>query len=169
MSFAPRVAMPDGYLGAPGGPFIAAIGAHLSPRTAAARASFVSALNAGRIDAATKEMLRIHNAGVSDCEFCKNVRYTVDGARVLDEGAVDAVTSRDRAGFPPREQAALELAEAFFGEPPAATTGTRERLRAHYSDAEIVELLLTLVRSRSGSTALIALGLEPEEMPTTLV
>jgi alkylhydroperoxidase family enzyme len=49
------------------------------------------------------------------------------------------------------------------------TDEQRTALKAHFSDAEIVELALGVGLFLAMSKVLINLGLEPESMPTTLI
>jgi hypothetical protein len=67
-----------------------------------------------------------------------------------------------------RYKRTLELADAFLdaGGPPPAEV--QERLRAEFSDADLVELTLALAMFHGFSKMLIVLGLEPEEMDTTI-
>ena len=46
---------------------------------------------------------------------------------------------------------------------------TRQQLQAHYTDAQIVELVLGVGLFMGMSKVLITLGLEPEEMPVTVL
>lgn len=66
------------------------------------------------------------------------------------------------------ESAALQLTDAIIGVPRPLARETRELLQRHYSDAEIVELALGVGLFMGMSKLLITLGLEPEEMETTL-
>jgi alkylhydroperoxidase family enzyme len=57
----------------------------------------------------------------------------------------------------------------MIGDPHSLTDEQRNALRAHYTDAEIVELTLGVGLFLAMSKVLINLGLEPESMPTTLM
>lgn len=71
--------------------------------------------------------------------------------------------------LPPAETAILELTDAIIGRPQSLSDATRIQLKAHYSDAQIVELVLGVGLFMGMSKVLITLGLEPEEMPVTLM
>lgn len=64
--------------------------------------------------------------------------------------------------------AALELTDVLIGMPRPLTPELQAKLRQHYSDAEVVEMALGVGLFLGMSKLLIALGLEPEDMETTL-
>jgi alkylhydroperoxidase family enzyme len=71
--------------------------------------------------------------------------------------------------LPEREAAALELTDAIIGVPKPLDPELRDRLRAQFSDAQIVELALGVGLFLGMSKVLINLGLEPESMPVTVL
>jgi alkylhydroperoxidase family enzyme len=71
--------------------------------------------------------------------------------------------------LPEREAAALALTDALIGVPRPLEESTRERLRAQFNSAEIVELALGVTLFLGMSKVLINLGLEPESMPLTVL
>ncbi|MCC5874220.1 MAG: hypothetical protein JJU22_17600 [Gammaproteobacteria bacterium] len=64
--------------------------------------------------------------------------------------------------------AALELTDVLIGMPRPLSPELQAKLRQHYSDAEVVEMALGVGLFLGMSKLLIALGLEPEAMETTL-
>ncbi len=71
--------------------------------------------------------------------------------------------------LPPAETAILALTDAIIGRPQSLDEATRQQLKAHYSDAQIVELVLGVGLFMGMSKVLITLGLEPESMPVTVM
>ena len=69
----------------------------------------------------------------------------------------------------PAETAALKLTDAIIGLPQSLSEESRAALKANFSDAQIVELALGVGMFMGMSKVLINLGLEPEEMPLTIV
>jgi alkylhydroperoxidase family enzyme len=67
------------------------------------------------------------------------------------------------------ESAALQLTDAIIGNPRSLSEATRQALKANYSDSEIVEMALGVGMFMGMSKVLINLGLEPEDMPVTIV
>ena len=61
------------------------------------------------------------------------------------------------------------MTDALIGLPGALEASTREQLREHFSDAEIVELALGVGLFLGMSKVLITLGLEPDQMDTTVM
>jgi alkylhydroperoxidase family enzyme len=71
--------------------------------------------------------------------------------------------------LPPGEAAALKLTDAIIGAPGRLDAYTKAALKAGFSDAEIVEIALGVGCFLGMSKVLIMLGLEPEEMPVTVL
>ena len=69
----------------------------------------------------------------------------------------------------PEETSALELTDAIIGMPGRLTHTQQQTLKSHFSDAEIVELSLGVGLFLGMSKVLIALGLEPDDMPVTVL
>lgn len=64
--------------------------------------------------------------------------------------------------------AALELTDVLIGMPRPLSPELQSKLQRHYTDAQVVEMALGVGLFLGMSKLLIALGLEPEEMDTTL-
>ena len=71
--------------------------------------------------------------------------------------------------LPEAETAILQLTDAIIGRPQSLSEATKQLLKAHYSDAQIVELTLGVGLFLGMSKVLINLGLEPQDMPVTLM
>lgn len=69
----------------------------------------------------------------------------------------------------PKEAAALALTDALIGDPDSLATASRDALLAHFDDGELAELALGVGLFFGLSKVLVALGLEPESMPTTVL
>ncbi len=94
------------------------------------------------------------------------------GARTqgLDEAQV-ALIDDDHASstLPAHERAALKLADAIVGTPRPLSADATAELRAHFSAAQVAELAFGLGLFHGLSKALIIMGLEPEDMPITVL
>ena len=71
--------------------------------------------------------------------------------------------------LPERHKKALVLADAFLGASGPPPEQDQVRLRAEFSEPELVELGIGLALFHGFSKMLIALGLEPEHMDTTIL
>jgi alkylhydroperoxidase family enzyme len=74
-----------------------------------------------------------------------------------------------RSALPARERAALKLADAIVGTPQPLSADASAELRAHFSAAEAAEIAFGLGLFHGLSKALIIMGLEPEDMPVTVL
>ncbi len=97
------------------------------------------------------------------------MRFDSARAAGLTEGKVEQITDGYETTLPPREAAALALTDAIIGIPRSPDDNLQQALKAHYSEAEIVELALGVGLFLGMSKVLINLGLEPEDMPVTVV
>ena len=82
---------------------------------------------------------------------------------------MDLVADGYETVLPEAQAAALQLTDAIIGVPQALSEASIAALKAHFSDAEIVELALGVGLFMGMSKVLICLGLEPEAMTTTVV
>ena len=69
----------------------------------------------------------------------------------------------------PDECAALELTDALIGMPGPLSQSQIENLQSHFTPAELVEISLGVGLFLGMSKVLITLGLEPEDMPITVM
>jgi alkylhydroperoxidase family enzyme len=88
----------------------------------------------------------------------------------LSEEQVDHIADGyETSPLPACEIAALRLTDAIISDPRPAGVTLQTALRQHFSDAQIVELGLGVGLFMALSKVMITLGLEPENMPTTVV
>jgi alkylhydroperoxidase family enzyme len=97
------------------------------------------------------------------------VRFDSARAAGLSEDKVDQIVDGYEQVLSPAETAALQLTDAIIGRPQSLSDESRQALKANYSDAEIVEMALGVGMFMGMSKVLINLGLEPEQMPVTVV
>ena len=67
------------------------------------------------------------------------------------------------------ETAAIAFTDALIGDPHRLSDDLRAELAAHYSNEQIVEMALGVGLFLGMSKVLINLGLEPEQMDTTII
>lgn len=73
------------------------------------------------------------------------------------------------SGLSERHKAALILADAYLHESGAPTPEQQAQIRAHFTEEQIVEIGATLALVHGLAKVLIVLGLEPEQMPVTVI
>jgi alkylhydroperoxidase family enzyme len=97
------------------------------------------------------------------------VRFDSARAAGLLEDKVDGIADGYEERFDPAEVAALRLTDAIIGDPRSLDPAVRSALAQAFTPAEIVELALGVGLFLGMSKVLINLGLEPEEMPVTVI
>lgn len=68
-----------------------------------------------------------------------------------------------------KEAAALALTDLLINVPKEPDAQLADSLREHFEDAELAELMLGVGLFLGMSKVLITLGVEPEDMPTTVI
>jgi AhpD family alkylhydroperoxidase len=125
----------------------------------------------GVLDHPTKEMARLRNARVTDCSFCRSVRF--EQART--DGLVEELVDEIRDGYQSstrlseRQKAVLRFTDAFLRDPGGEHAALRDELRKHFSAQEIVELAAGVALFMGFSKIAVALGQAPQNMPVTVL
>jgi AhpD family alkylhydroperoxidase len=101
-----------------------------------------SVLYEGLLPHKLKEMCRIRISVAHRCGYCSTVRSHVARAEGLSEELVHEVLGDlSSPRLAPRERAALQYADLFkSGDDAIDSDAVYERLRAHFSEEEIIEL-----------------------------
>ena len=92
------------------------------------------------------EAARITIARINDCQLClgwrsgRDTPSRVDQADEVDEAFYEQIRNRDYAGLTEREQLCAEFAELFATDHLSMDDAFWARLHAAFTDAEIVEL-----------------------------
>ena len=68
-----------------------------------------------------------------------------------------------------RQKAALRWTDAVLGDPGRVPADVRDVVKQYLTPAELLELTMALALFHGLSRVLISLGLEPEQMETTIV
>jgi hypothetical protein len=136
--------------------------AEAAPELGAAQAHFQKVAYPGSVDLVTRELLRILSGRLSHCMLCRNLRLNAAIDRGFDESMVRHLEDPSHSDLPPRQQVVLRLTHAFLTAPETFSAADWSELRTYYSDEQVAELLLDLVRFRPGSKLMVAGGFEPE-------
>jgi alkylhydroperoxidase family enzyme len=122
----------------------------------------------GILDHSIKELCRVYVSRSVKCEYCGNQRSERGRREGLEEGKYDELLNFESSEtFSDREKAALAYAEAiaWTGE---ADDALWERLNAHFTDAELVELGCMIGLTLGQQSWLRLLNIEHHEvMPGT--
>jgi alkylhydroperoxidase family enzyme len=98
------------------------------------------------------------------------VRFAVARSEGLAEDQVDLIDDGyGDSNLSARDKATLTLTDAIIGDPRSLTPAQRDAIRGELRDPEIVEVALGVGLFMGLSKVLITLGLEPDEMDTTVV
>lgn len=118
-----------------------------------------------------KEIARMRNARITDCGFCRNVRFSSAVEDGLDERSVDDITDDYETSelLSAREKAVLRFTDAMIHDPALMTPATADELKQHFSNEQIAELGLGVTLFLALAKVLITMGLEPESMERTVL
>ena len=118
-----------------------------------------------------KEVARMRNARVTECGFCRNVRFDKAVAEGLGEEVVDDITDGYETSdkLNDTEKAVLKFTDALIHDPDLLTGDARAALQRHLTPAQIAELGLGVTLFLALAKALITMGLEPEVMDRTVL
>jgi alkylhydroperoxidase family enzyme len=107
------------------------------------------------LDPVTTELVRLRGARAHDCRICQS-RLSLRAVESAGDARLFDVDT-DTSALPERQQAALALADAVIWQPTAIEAALVARVRAELTDAEIVEIVLDLVRNAANKIA-VSLG-----------
>jgi alkylhydroperoxidase family enzyme len=107
------------------------------------------------LDPVTTELVRLRGARAHDCRICQS-RLSLRAVETAGDDAVFAADA-DTDALTDRQRTALALADAVIWQPTAIDDDLVERVRRDLSDAEIVEIVLDLVRNAANKIA-VSLG-----------
>lgn len=127
--------------------------------------------NSDLVSARTKELCRMRNARITQCGFCRQVRFDKPFREGLDEAAIADVTDDYAQSdvLSVAEKAALRFTDALIHDPALFDGTARAELHRHFTPAQIEELGIGIAMFLALAKVLITLGLEPDEMGTTVL
>jgi hypothetical protein len=112
------------------------------------------------VDPLTTELVRLRCARLHDCRNCKSLRIVAAIEAGFDEEIGRKIDSYESSDLEPKHKAALRLADAMIFTPGNVDPDLGDELRKYFTDAQIGELCLDVVKW-SVQKALVALRLEP--------
>jgi hypothetical protein len=142
--------------------FAALFGANpLQPQPARAAGSLWEALEATFaavarrrvLDPLTTEIVRLRGARAHNCRLCKSLRNVRPANDGVDEAVYDQIDHYETSALDERHKVALRLTDALLWQPLKYPAGLREQVRATFTDAEAVELVLDVARNAANKIA----------------
>lgn len=137
----------------------------LAPEGLAKMRALEHYLNTGAgLEASLLELVRLRASLMNGCEFCINMHTAELKKRHEPAARVDGVAAwRSSEAYTKRERAALAWAEAVTDiQEGHAPDVVYEEVRAHFSDAEAVNLTLAITTINAWNRIAIALGAHSE-------
>ncbi|MDT9591636.1 hypothetical protein RDV89_01060 [Nocardioides zeae] len=114
------------------------------------------------LDPTITELVRLRCARVHDCRLCRSVRDVA--ATEVDEELAAKVDHHETSDLPERAKVALRLADAVILAPTTADARLREDARRHFSESEIAEILLDVVKwSQQKASVALRIEVAPRE------
>lgn len=127
-----------------------------------------SVVRAKTVDPLITELVRLRCAQVHDCRLCGSLRNQEALDEGFDEEMQRKIGAYENSDFSPEIVAALRLCDAMILSPQFADEDLKEELRKHYSEEQIAEICLDVVKW-SQQKALVALRTEAPPWETTNV
>lgn len=123
----------------------------------------------GSVDHPSKEIARLRNARVTDCRFCRAVRYDQARAAGLTEDLVELIEDGfEASALEERHKVVIRLADVFLGNPHGVTDDLRAELLDAYGPEGTVELTAGLALFMGFSKIAVSLGTIPDNLPAQI-
>lgn len=114
---------------------------HDSIRDYAAAAMLVEGL-----DPVLTEVIRLRCGQVHDCRVCQSLRTREALEAGFDEETTAKISNYEASDFDARTKAALRLVDTIILTPQSIAPGLRDELHEHFTEAEIAEICLDVVK-----------------------
>jgi len=109
------------------------------------------------VDPLTTELVRLRVARHHNCRLCKSLRTRAAMQAGGDEAVYDKVDSFADSDLDENHKIALRITEALIIRPEALDAATVDRARELFTDAQLVELVLDVMRNSANKVA-VAFG-----------
>lgn len=119
-----------------------------------------AAVRARAVDPLISELVRLRCAQIHDCRLCGSLRVKEALDCGFDEDMQSKIARYESSDFSPQAVAALRLCDAIIMRPSWADAAMKEELHRYFSDAQIAEICLDVMKW-SQQKALVALRMEP--------
>lgn len=124
----------------------------------------------GVLDHPAKEIARLRNARITNCVFCRNVRF----AQAREDGLAEDMVEQIRDDYADstldaRSKLIIRYADFFLKDPGGLDDATRAAMLAEFTPEQIVELTAGLALFMGFSKIAVAIGGMPESLPTMVM
>jgi hypothetical protein len=109
------------------------------------------------LDPLTTELVRLRVARHHNCRLCKSLRTRAAMDAGGDESVYDKIDRFVDSDLDDRQKTALAITEAIIIRPDSLDESVVRRARAHFTDAQLVELVLDVMRNSANKVA-VAFG-----------
>jgi alkylhydroperoxidase family enzyme len=109
------------------------------------------------LDPLTTEIVRLRGARAHNCRLCKSIRNVRAANAGADESVYDQIEHYQSSTLSIRHQTALRVVDTMVWEPASYPGDLPAAVRASFTDAEAVELVLDVVRNAANKIA-VAFG-----------
>jgi alkylhydroperoxidase family enzyme len=116
-------------------------------------------MRATSIDPVITELVRLRCAQYHDCRLCGSLRLREARDEGVDETIVAKIARHETSDLSDAAKAALRLVDAMIIRPSLADDGLRAELRKHFTESQIAEICLDVVKW-SQQKYLVALRVE---------
>lgn len=124
----------------------------------------------GVLDHPAKEIARLRNARITNCVFCRNVRFEQARNDGLGEDRVALIEDGfEDSALDARSKLVIRYADVFLKNPGGLTDELRADMRREFSPEQIVELTAGLALFMGFSKIAVAIGGMPESLPTMVM
>jgi alkylhydroperoxidase family enzyme len=116
----------------------------------------------GALDMRIKDLARMKIARTVGCRICQNTRFKVAEGSTSEADYAD-IDDVDNGSYTEAEKAALRYTEAFCVGAEHVTDRMVDDLKAHFSEAEIVELSILVATVGGFGSINVALNIAPDD------
>jgi AhpD family alkylhydroperoxidase len=119
----------------------------------------------GLLPARLKELVRLRIARLNTCRYCLGSLSPIAEKQGVTDTHIAELEHRPAGLFTDQELAAFDLAEALWNDAAAAgrDVALRERLRRHFSDAQLLELVWATGMYIALGRMIVYFGIERED------
>jgi alkylhydroperoxidase family enzyme len=109
------------------------------------------------VDPLTTELVRLRVARHHNCRLCQSLRTRAAMSAGGDESVYDQVDRFATSDLDPAQKVALHIAEAVIIRPESLDASLATQAHEHFSDAQLVEIVLDIMRNSANKVA-VAFG-----------